>query len=215
MLAPEELHARLAEIVSQAGPYAPAVLMLASFMEHVFPPFPGDLLVLLGAWFAVHGELSWSVTFLSVTAGAVVGAGLDWRIGKWLGTKLEHSVEVRSFFGGHLTRESLIRFEERYRRYGPLLLMANRFLPGLRAFIFVAAGASRVPLWKVLLFGGISAALWAAALLAAGVLLAHNLEELLGLLARYTRAVTLAVVALVLAYVAWAVIKARRGGRRA
>lgn len=215
MLAPEELHARLAEIVSQAGPYAPAVLALASFVEHVFPPFPGDLLVLLGAWFAVQGELSWPATFLSVTAGAVVGAGLDWRIGKWLGSKLEHSVEVRSFFGGRLTRESLIRFEERYRRHGPLLLMANRFLPGLRAFIFVAAGAARVPLWKVLLFGGISAALWAAALLAAGVLLAHNLDELLGLVARYTRAVTLAVVALVLAYVAWAAIKARRGRRRA
>jgi membrane-associated protein len=171
--------------------------------------------VLLGAWYAVHGELSWPITFLSVTAGAVFGAGLDWRIGKWLGTKLEHSVEVRSFFGGLLTRESLVQFEERYRRYGPLLLVANRFLPGLRAFIFLAAGASRVPLWKVLVFGGISAALWACALLAAGALLAHNVEELLGLVTRYTRAVTTAVVALVLAYLAWAAIKARRGGRGA
>jgi membrane-associated protein len=215
VFAPEALHARLAEIVSHTGPYAPAVLLVASFMEHVFPPFPGDVLVLLGAWYAVHGELSWPMTFLSVTAGAVIGAGLDWRIGQWLGGKLEHSVEVRSFFGGHLTRESLVRFEARYRRYGPLLLMGNRFLPGLRAFIFLAAGASRVPLWKVLLYGGVSAALWNAALLAAGALLAHNVEELLDLLARYTRGVTVAVVALILAYLAWAAIAARRGRRGA
>jgi membrane-associated protein len=200
VFAPEELHARLGEIVAQTGPFAPAVLLLASFMEHVFPPFPGDLLVLLGAWYAVHGELSWPVTFLSVTAGAVAGAGLDWYLGRWLGQRLEQRVESRTSSRGRLTPENLARFEERYRRYGPLLLLGNRFLPGLRAFLFLAAGAARVPLREVLIFGGISAALWNAALLAAGAFLAHNVEELIGLLQRYTRGVTTVLGGLVLLY---------------
>ena len=200
MFAAEELHARLAEFIAHTGAYAPAVLLLASFIEHVFPPFPGDVLVLFGAWYAVHGELSWPLTLLSVTAGAVIGAGVDWRIGRWVGARLEQRVETQTFFGGRLTPESLAAFEERYRRYGPLLLVANRFLPGFRAFIFIAAGASRVPLRDVLVFGGISAALWNAGLLAAGALLAHNLTELIGLLERYTRGVATVLVLLVLAF---------------
>jgi membrane-associated protein len=215
LFAPEELQAHLAEIVSHTGPYAPAVLFLASFLEHVFPPFPGDLLVILGAWYAVHGELSWPVTLLSVTSGAVIGAGLDWRIGRWLGARLEHSVEARAGFVGGLTPESLARFEASYRRYGRLLLVANRFVPGLRAFVFIGAGASRVPLRDVLVFGGISAALWNAALLTAGGLLAHNLAELFALLERYTRVVTVVLVAVVLLFLvrkkALAMVRRRRG----
>ena len=30
---------------AHTGPYAPAVLLGASFLEYVFPPFPGDVLV--------------------------------------------------------------------------------------------------------------------------------------------------------------------------
>jgi membrane-associated protein len=158
--------------------------------------------VLLGAWYAVHGELSWPVTVLSVTAGAVIGAAIDWRIGQWLGGRLEHSLEVHSAFGGLLDRESLARFEARYRRFGPLLLVGNRFVPGLRAVAFVAAGASRVPLRDVLIFGGVSALLWNAALLGAGALLAHNLTELIGLLERYTLTVTVVLVAAILVFAA-------------
>lgn len=216
MLSLDELHAHLAEIVAHTGPYAPAVLFLASFTEHVFPPFPGDLLVLLGAWYAVQGELSWPVTILSVTAGAVIGAGLDWRIGRWLGGRLEHRVEARSLLGGHVDAESLARFEARYRRWGPLLLVANRFLPGLRAIIFVAAGACRVPLRDVLVYGGISALLWNGALLGAGALLAHNLDELIGLLRRYTLTVTVVIVVVLLAFAARkGLLGIARRGRRA
>lgn len=217
MLSPDEISAHLADVVAHTGPYAPVVLVFASFVEHVFPPFPGDLLVLLGAWYAVQGALSWPVTFLSVTAGAVAGAGIDWRIGRWLGAKLEKGAEARSAATGSLTAERLARFEERYRRYGALLLVANRFMPGLRAFVFVAAGACRVPLRDVLVFGGVSAALWNGALLAAGALLAHNLPELIGLLQRYTTVATVVLVALVLAFAArkWALAIARRRGRRA
>ncbi len=98
-----------------------------------------------------------------------------------------------------LTRERLVRFEERYRRFGGLLLVANRFFPGVRAFFFVAAGASGIPVRKVLLLGAISAALWNAALLAAGGLLARNADELVLLVERYTKAAygALALVAVV------------------
>jgi membrane protein DedA with SNARE-associated domain len=170
--------------VSRTGGVAPLVLFFATLVEYVFPPFPGDLLVALGAWYAVQGVLSWPATFASVTAGALVGAWIDYRIGAALGRRIDRRLASRSA----LSAERLARFEASYRRWGDLLLLANRFFPGIRAFLFLAAGASGIPLRKVLLYGGISAALWNGLLLGAGALFARNVGELLSLFERYTQA---------------------------
>lgn len=172
----------LGGFVARTGHLAPAVLFAATFVEYVFPPFPGDLVVVLGAWYAVQGELSWPATFASVTAGALAGAWVDHRIGVVLGRGLDRRAAAR----GPVSAECLARFEASYRRWGDLLLVANRFLPGIRAFLFVAAGASGIPVRKVLLYGAISAALWNALLLAAGALLAENVGELVALFEGYT-----------------------------
>jgi membrane-associated protein len=76
--------------------------------------------------------------------------------------------------------------EAGYARWGAWFLLANRFLPGIRAFLFVGAGAARLPVGKVLLWGGISAAAWNALLLLVGAYLATNLTEFVGWLERYT-----------------------------
>lgn len=179
---PERMAAAFAEVVASTGHLAPGLLFAATFAEHVFPPFPGDLLVVLGAWYAVHGEISWPAAFVSVTAGAVFGAWVDYRIGAALGRRLEARLSTRN----PALEERLARFEASYRRWGSWLLVLNRFFPGVRAFLFLAAGASGIPLRRVLLLGGISAAVWNALLLALGGLVASNVEELVELLRRYT-----------------------------
>ncbi len=194
----------LAELLSRTGPAAPLLLFLAAFVEYVFPPFPGDLLVVLGAWYATHGAISWPLTFAAVTGGAVLGAAVDWRVGRWLGARIGERAAA-----GRLDRTQVARFEAAYRRWGGLLLVANRFLPGIRAFFFVAAGASGIPLWEVLLFGGVSAALWNGLLLAAGAFLARNQEELVELVGRYNTAVLALLAVAVVVGLVW-IWRARR-----
>jgi membrane-associated protein len=201
----------LSEALSRTSDYAPLVLVLGSLVEYVFPPFPGDTLVLLGAWYAVHGELSWPVTFLSVTLGAIAGAWIDYQVGAALGRRLDRSAERR----GPLTADRLHRVEQGYRRYGVWFLVANRFLPGVRAFLFLAAGASGMPMSRVLLYGGISAAVWNALLLVAGAYLVRNLDEMVQLLERYTNTawVVIAVAAVLLLLRALWLRRANQGGR--
>jgi membrane-associated protein len=210
VLTPESLVDALTRATVVTGPWAPAVLFGAAFVEHVFPPFPGDLVVVFGAWYAVQGALSWPLLLAAATLGAVAGAWVDHRIGVALGRRLDRAA-------GHsrlLPAGQLATFEAAYRRWGIWLLLLNRFMPGVRAFFFVAAGTSGLPLGRVLLLGGLSAALWNGLLLAAGGLLAHNAEELVALVDRYMKVVgglmVLAVVVL-LARAAWR----RRGGRGA
>ncbi len=177
-----QLASDLGELVARSGPAAVPVLFLASLIEYVFPPLPGDVLVLLGAWYAVQGVISWPLAYAAVTAGAVVGAALDYAVGRWLAPRLD----ARAARRGPLSAERLARFVSAYQRWGAALLLANRFMPGLRAFVFVGAGAAGIPLARVLLLGGISAALWNALLLAAGGLLVRSLPELVELFRTYS-----------------------------
>lgn len=172
----------LTEALARTGPAAPAILFLGSLVEYVFPPFPGDTLVVLGAWYAVNGSISWPVAFVATTAGAVLGAWIDYRAGVALGAALERGAARRS----PVTLDHVRKVEAGYARFGEWFLLANRFLPGIRAFLFVGAGAARLPLRKVLVWGGISAAAWNALLLLAGAFLVRNLEEFADLLRRYT-----------------------------
>lgn len=180
----ERLAAVLSDVVGRTGPLAPVILFGASFVEYVFPPFPGDTVVLLGAWYASRDLVSWPGAFAAVTAGAVAGAWVDWHVGRALAPTLAARARRR----GPLDAARLQRFDDAYRRWGDLLLVANRFLPGIRAFLFVAAGAARLPLRRVLFLGGLSAALWNVLLLFAGALLVRNADELLALFDRYTAA---------------------------
>ena len=178
----ERVVATLSEALARTGPAAPAILFLGSLIEYVFPPFPGDTLVVLGAWYAVNGKISWPLAFVAVTAGAVLGAWIDYRVGVALGAALERGAMRR----GPITLEHVRRVEAGYARFGAWFLLANRFLPGIRAFLFVGAGAARLPVGKVLLWGGISAAAWNALLLLVGAFLVSNLSEFVGWLERYT-----------------------------
>jgi len=209
------LVASLSDAMAQAGGLAPFILVGATFVEYVFPPFPGDLVVVLGAWWAVEGHLSWPATFAAVTAGAIAGAWIDYQVGAWIGRRLETRATLPDVVHRVLTADRVARFEEGYRRWGGLLIAANRFLPGVRAFLFLAAGAARVPLRRVLLLGALSAILWNALLLGAGALLARNLDDLVALFDRYTQAASTAVVAAVAVGAAAWLLRRRAARRRA
>ena len=70
----------------------------------------------------------------------------------------------------------------------------HRFIPSLRALVFVAAGMSGISFWRTLVLGGISAMLWNAVLLLAGWLVSANWEHLAGLVSAYSTVVIVLVV---------------------
>jgi len=206
----ERVVAALTEVLARTGPAAPVILFVGSLVEYVFPPFPGDTLVMLGAWYAVNGKISWPVAFAATTSGAVLGAWIDYRVGVALGAALERGAARR----GPITLEHVRQVEAGYARWGAWFLLGNRFLPGVRAFLFVGAGAARLPVGKVLLWGGISAAAWNALLLLVGAFLVKNLDEFVHLLGRYTMlawAAMAILAAFVLARLAIAAFRRRKG----
>lgn len=169
----------LTELLQETGPYALAALFGASLIEYVFPPFPGDSVVVFGAFYATHGVLPLPLVFLAVTAGSVAGAAIDYALGRKLAAVRDRPLANGAGRFLRVGRDRLEKVEAAYRRHGDLCILANRFLPGIRGFFFVAAGMAGIPFRRVMALGTISAAVWNGLLLAAGWAVGENLDELL------------------------------------
>jgi membrane-associated protein len=91
-----------------------------------------------------------------------------------------------------------------------MYLVVNRFLPALRAFFFVGAGMSRMNVGPVIVFGGISAALWNALLMGIGYAVGNNWDVLRDLAERYAVATLILVVITVIGLIARFVWDSRR-----
>lgn len=166
------------------------VLFLSSLIEYVFPPFPGDVVTLFGTWLVVQGYWSFPFALGLVTFGSACGAAADYGLGVLLGRRLDRLPSEREVRGWTpLTREKYRLLNQRFLRHGAVYILINRFLPGIRAFFFVVAGAARMDLWKVLLYAVISAVVWNTAILGAGYAVGANWERLRSFFASYTTVV--------------------------
>jgi len=79
----------------------------------------------------------------------------------------------------------LERIEGRIRERGATVVFIGRFLPGLRAAVFFAAGKARIPPAKFLAVDALAAALSIPAFVVAGYLCAANIDALLQVLREF------------------------------
>jgi len=187
-----------------------AALAAAALLEYVFPPFPGDTVTLFGAFLAATARWNAGVVLAAVTAGSLAGAALDYALGRRLGRRPAGELSPRQ----RALRERAAPVVARFERHGAIFVAVNRFLPGIRALVFVAAGMARLPLRRVLAWGALSALLWNGLLIGAGFAIGDNWEALLALARRYALAAWAVVGAAALALSVLAFVRRRRAGRR-
>ena len=179
-----------------------------ALLEYLFPPFPGDLSTVLGAILSPQDHRFWKL-FLAVNLGSSIGFGLDYAFGIWLADphrRFRHWSPRWEKLGTGIDRVAAL-----FERHAALYLIANRFLPGLRALFFVAAGFARVPAWKVFSLGLLSSGLWSLLLLSAGAAIGYKRDVLTNWLATYTGVVWAILLALVGLYLLCFFVRRRRG----
>lgn len=186
----------LLDILDQGeGILAYLVLFVSAALEYVFPPFPGDTVTLFGAFLITARGWNAALVLASVTTGSLLGATIDYYIG--VGLARQGTLRPRSWFG----REKLASLVERLKSRGPSYIIINRFLPGIRAFFFVAAGMAGLSLRAVLLYATLSALLWNALIIGVGAALGASWERLLSLFEAYTSALWIVLAVALAAFV--------------
>jgi len=154
-----------------------AILFAGAAIEYLFPPFPGDTVTLAGAVLVTGYDWSLPLVFGATTAGSLAGALVDFRAGVWWHRRRERRGKPAT--GARATaREQIDRLVRGFQRHGAVYLVINRFLPGVRAFFFIAAGLAGMRTGPVMFYAGLSAALWNALVIAAGMAIGANLDTL-------------------------------------
>jgi membrane protein DedA with SNARE-associated domain len=101
------------------------------------------------------GRLSFAGVYISTTIGSLLGFMCLFWIGGFLG---RHFFIERDF--RFLRAKDIIKAEEWFGRYGYFLILFNRFMPGIRSAVSLAAGISRFRTLPVAALAFLSCAAW-------------------------------------------------------
>ncbi len=156
-----------------------------AFLENLFPPIPSDVLVLFVGSLAGLGSIDLTVALLFTTAGSTLGFVAMYMIGDWFGLKILETGRLR-----FIPVENVHKMEGWFRRYGYVLIVANRFLSGTRAVVSFFAGMSELPMAITTLLSFVSALMWNFLLLFAGMKLGQNWQDVAFYIETYSKAFT-------------------------
>ena len=125
---------------------------------------PGDSLLFVAGTVAASGTASPWIIMLAVTLGAIFGNSVGYATGKWLGNKIyDGSVSW-------INPKKLSTAHDFYVKHGGKTILLARFVPIVRAFAPLIAGAARMNGLRFELFSGAGAVLWAVSIVGAGYL---------------------------------------------
>lgn len=192
------------------GPLGYVVLALASLIEYVVPPFPGDTVALFGVFLAATAGWGAAWVYLALNLGAIGGGMIAYAFGRAVAKPERRPRWLR----GERSERAIASITARYRRHGAMYLGINRFVPALRAFFFVGAGIAQLPWPAVLLWGSVSALAWNAILLALGWAVGESWEAMVAWVQAYSAVATVLVVVAVIALVARGVYRRARAQQR-
>ena len=177
------------------------VVFLISWLENVFPPIPGDVLIVFGGYLAAVGPMTLFPVILFSTLGGTLGFMCMYYIGYYGGGKLLQSPLMR-----WLPEESISRVQSWLYSWGYIVIAANRFLSGARTVISFTVGTNRMPTLPVGLLAFLSATLWVSLIAILGYLLGEEWERVVDYLSRYGQVVSGAI----LLFLVWQLYKFTR-----
>ena len=157
----------LLAIARQHGALAYGLLFAIVFAETglVFMAFlPGDSMLFVTGALAGTGVFSLGILLASISVAAVLGNALNYAIGSWLGHKV---------YDGSLSwinRQSLDRTHAFFERHGGKTVMIARFIPIVRSFAPLVAGASEMTATRFHGYSAAGAMLWTGSLVCGGYL---------------------------------------------
>ncbi len=188
------------------------LLFVSAIIENLFPPIPGDTITALGAFMVGTGRLNYVYVYLATTFGSVIGFVLLFLLGKLLGREFFIKGNYRLF-----SSRKIVAAESWFRKYGYFIILANRFLPGIRSAISIFAGISMLSTLKVILYSLLSSSLWNLIWIHLGYTLGNNwttVESKMRILARnYNMAIAIFVITITIIYIIYRGCKKYRGAR--
>jgi membrane protein DedA with SNARE-associated domain len=160
--------------------WAYGLILLIAYGENVVPPIPGDMVVVFGGYLVGVGKLNMFSVILLSTIGGALGFMTMYAIGYRIGLAVLDPDRLR-----WLPKAKIQTVRTKLQRWGFGVVVANRFLSGLRSVISLTVGMAHMSPMKTTVYATISSAIWTTLIAWAGYFVGENWAVVSGYLRTY------------------------------
>ncbi|MCL5441018.1 MAG: DedA family protein [Candidatus Marsarchaeota archaeon] len=148
-------------IISSHGYAAIFILMV---LESSSIPVPSEIVLPLAGVMAAEGILGFYPALLVATVGSLIGMGIDYYIGYFVGKDIVYR-HLELF---HVTKTSLRKFDRWFDQNGEAVVFISRMVPVIRTVASLPAGFARMAKRKFFTYSAAGALVWDAVLMGFG-----------------------------------------------
>ncbi len=136
-------------------------IALLMTIESSFIPFPSEVVIPFAAYKAAEGDLNVFLVVLAGTAGALIGAIINYYLAKYLGRPLVYKF-ADSTLGKVLllSEDKVVHAEEYFVRNGKSSTFIGRLVPAVRQLISIPAGLANMNMRDFLIYTTAGAGIW-------------------------------------------------------
>ncbi|BAZ43097.1 putative DedA [Chondrocystis sp. NIES-4102] len=193
----------IVDIVNSLGYWGIAFLMA---LENIIPPIPSELIMPLAGFVVTQGKLNFFLVVIAGTIGSVVGSTPWYFLGKSWG--LQRTKQITDRYGKWLTLsgEDVEKAKIWFDRRGYVATALGRIIPGIRTYISLPAGISKMPFLPYLIYSTLGSIVWISLLTTAGYIFGANYEKV----GAYLKPVSTAVLVIVFVFLVISYIRRRQ-----
>jgi membrane protein DedA with SNARE-associated domain len=133
-------------------------------LEPIGIPFPAETTLTLAGIEWTRGVFALMPLLMAAALGNIVGSSVAYVIGRFLGRPV--ILRYGRYVG--ITKARLDTAGERFNRFQALVVLASKFVAGIRVLVPYVAGIERMPFALFSLYNAASALVWAGAFLILG-----------------------------------------------
>ena len=134
---------------------------------------PGDSLLLTAGLLASQGKLEIAALLIILPIAAILGDNVGYWFGKKTGSRIFNRDESLLF-----RRKNLLAAQAFYDRHGGKTIILARFMPFIRTFAPIVAGAVEMPFRRFFTFNVIGGVLWGVGVTLAGYYLGQVIPDI-------------------------------------
>ena len=192
------------EFFSQLQPiHYMLLVLLAYFIENIFPPLPGDTMLVFTAY--VFGLYFGPGDFIWLYAFSVLGAVLGFMLMVFLGKRFDRQFFVEKNWK-FASSDFMIKAERYMDHYGAWMVLGNRIFFGMRPVIGLVSGMSKLKWYNTLILVTVSSLVFNAVFIFLGYVLGENWDLIESILKNYSVFTIIALIALI----AFTVVRIRK-----
>jgi membrane protein DedA with SNARE-associated domain len=197
-------------LIGLSGFQAYAIILAVLFACGLGIPIPEDITLFAAGFLAFKGRISLTGAILVGIIGVLVGDTFLYSIGRIFGRR----VFTWPYFRRIFTASRIERAENRIQKRGKIICFTARFIPGLRAPIYLTSGVLRVPISVFLGMDALAASISVPVWVCLAYFLGDKIEMLFALAEKAKIAVFGSLIVLVILYLIFLKIQKSRQLRK-